>query len=63
MCDIVYLMASNTDEKKTEFISLRVTKSVKNKLEDIAVQNDRPLSWVVNKILEKYVTSKKPGKL
>ena len=63
MCDIVYLMAKKVDEKKTEFISLRVSKTVKRKLEDVAIQNDRPLSWVVNKILEKHVNSKQVGKL
>ena len=63
MCDIVYLMAKKTDQKKTDFISLRVSKSVKSKLEEIALQNDRPLSWVVSKILENHVNSKQTGKL
>lgn len=60
---IVYLMAKKTVEKKTEFISVRVSKSVKNKLEDIALENDRPLSWVVSRILENYAGSKRAGKL
>lgn len=63
MCDIVYLMPKKTDQKKTDFISLRVSKSVKSKLEEIALQNDRPLSWVVSKIIENHVNSKQTGKL
>lgn len=63
MCDIVYLMVKKTEQKKTEFISLRVSKDVKSKLEAIALQQDRPLSWVVSKILEKHVNSKQAGKL
>lgn len=56
-------MTKKTTEKKTEFISARVSKTVKKRLEDIAVQNDRPLSWVVSKILENYAGSKRAGKL
>lgn len=63
MCDIVYLMAKKIEQKKTEFLSLRVSKDVKNKLETIAAQQERPLSWVVSKILEKHVNSKQAGKL
>ena len=63
MCDIVYLMDKNTEQKKTEFISLRISKSVKAKLEAIALQQERPLSWVVSKIIEKHVNSKQAGKL
>lgn len=63
MCDIVYLMAKKTDQKKTEFISLRISKSVKAKLEAIAEEHERPLSWVVCKIIEKHVDSKQAGKL
>ncbi|MBL4827443.1 MAG: hypothetical protein JKY66_06975 [Spongiibacteraceae bacterium] len=37
---------------KDEFISVRVQAQVKVKLQKIADEKDRPLSWVVNKILE-----------
>lgn len=56
-------MAKKIEQKKTEFLSLRVSKDVKNKLEIIAAQQERPLSWVVSKILEKHVNSKQAGKL
>ena len=56
-------MDKNTEQKKTEFISLRISKSVKAKLEAIALQQERPLSWVVSKIIEKHVNSKQAGKL
>lgn len=56
-------MAKKTDEKKTEFISVRVSKAVKARLEEIAEEHDRPLSWVVNRVLEKHVNSKQAGKL
>jgi predicted transcriptional regulator len=57
------LLARKTAKKKTELVSARVSKTVKSKLEDIALENDRPLSWVVSKILEKYANSKQAGKL
>lgn len=63
MCDMVYRMAKNQDDKKTEFLSVRVSRSVKAKLEKIAVENERPLSWVVSRVLENYVNSKNAGKL
>ena len=56
-------MAKSTLEKKPDFLSVRVSKSVKSKLEKVAAENDRPLSWVVNRILEKYVNSSRYGKL
>lgn len=56
-------MARNVSEKKTDFLSVRMSKTVKSKLEKVAEENDRPLSWVVNKILENYVNSKRYGKL
>ncbi len=56
-------MARRKVEKKPDFLSVRVSKSVKSKLEKVAKENDRPLSWVVNRILEKYVNSSRFGKL
>ncbi|MCG8434139.1 MAG: hypothetical protein MJA83_08925 [Gammaproteobacteria bacterium] len=56
-------MAKAEANKKTEFLSIRVSQPVKRKLQKLADDQDRPLSWVVNKILEKYVNSKNYGKL
>jgi predicted transcriptional regulator len=63
MYDNVYIMSKKKTEKKDELISVRVSNTLRNKLEAIAEENDRPLSWVVNKILEKYTNSKQAGKL
>ena len=63
MYDNVYIMRKKKTEKKDELISVRVSNTLRNKLEAIAEENDRPLSWVVNKILEKYTSSKQARKL
>jgi predicted transcriptional regulator len=60
MFNIVYLMPKPAKKKKDEFISVRVESTVKDKLLKIAEKNDRPMSWVVNKILVEYVSSDKP---
>lgn len=39
-------------EKKTEFIAVRVPDSVKQQLQAIADQHDRPLSWLVCRMLQ-----------
>ncbi len=48
MYDNVYIMRKKKTEKKDELISVRVSNTLRNKLEAIAEENDRPLSWVVN---------------
>ncbi len=63
MYDNVYIMPTKSDDKKTELISVRISKSLRDKLEAIAEEQDRPLSWVVNKILQKHLNSKQAGKL
>lgn len=39
-------------QKKTEFLSVRVSRETKDRLETIAEENDRSLSWVVAKMIE-----------
>jgi len=46
------------DSKKSEFLSVRVAKEMKAELEKIAEDNDRSISWVVGKIIEKYLNGK-----
>lgn len=53
-------MPTVSKKKKDEYISVRVESSVKDKLQKIAEKNDRPMSWVVNKILVDYLNSDKP---
>lgn len=60
MCDIVYFMPKKPTEKKDELISVRVKSPIKEKLLEIAIEKDRPLSWVVNQIIEEYLEKKKP---
>jgi len=56
MCDIV-IMAKRTSDKKTEFLSVRVPASTKAALLEIAEENERSLSWVVAKVLARYLNS------
>ena len=42
-------------EKKTEFISIRVTPDVKEKLDCIASNSERSISWVVGNMIEFYL--------
>ena len=56
MCDIV-IMAKRAEDKKTEFLSVRVPASTKVALLEIAEENERSLSWVVAKILDRYLNS------
>ena len=48
-------MSKKRQEKKDEFISVRVEKATKEKLMEIAEETERPLSWIVGKILRAYV--------
>ena len=51
------------DRKKSEFLSVRVSPTVKEKLEKIAQKNERTLSWVIAKIIDKHLGGKTPEKL
>lgn len=51
-------MRKKENSKKSEFLSVRVSKEVKDHLEDIAEENERSVSWVVSKILEKFTQGK-----
>lgn len=48
-------MSKKRQEKKDEFISVRVEKATKERLLEIAEETERPLSWIVGKILRAYV--------
>jgi hypothetical protein len=41
-------------EKKSEFLGLRVRESTKIALQKASMQHDRPVGWVVERILRKY---------
>ena len=49
------------ENKKTEFLSVRLPGATKSKLELIAEENDRSLSWIVAKILNDYVNNSAKG--
>lgn len=42
-------------EKRTEFIGIKVTPTTKSQIEEIAQMEARPLSSLINLILEKYI--------
>lgn len=42
-------------EKRTEFIGIKVTPTTKAQIEEIAQMEARPLSSLINLILEKYI--------
>ncbi len=54
-CVTRYITMKN--EAKTEFLSVRLSKEMKAELEEIAEKEERTLSWVVAKILEKHLKS------
>lgn len=41
--------------KKTEMIGFKTTPEIKNQLEKIANEQDRSLSYIINKILENWI--------
>lgn len=43
--------------KKSEMIGFKTTPEIKTKLEQIAKEQERPISWIVNKIITDYITS------
>jgi len=50
-------MPMKESNKKTEFLSLRVSKAVKKELEEIAASDDRSVSWLVGKVLDEFLKS------
>jgi len=53
-------MKNGKSYKKSEFLSVRVPKNTKTVLERIAKEKERSLSWVVAKILDKFLSGKRP---
>lgn len=51
----VTMYISMKKEAKTEFLSIRLSKETKAKLEKEAAADDRTLSWLVAKILEEHL--------
>lgn len=49
------MVSSKKRDKKSEFLSLRIPPALKEKLAKIADKKDRTLSWVIGKIIEKYL--------
>ncbi len=45
-------------EKKTEVITFRTTPTVKAYLEEKSKEMDRPIAWVVEKMLHEYIQEK-----
>ena len=45
-------------DKKTEFLSIRVTKATKAELEKISTDHERSTSWVVGKIIDSFLENK-----
>lgn len=41
--------------KKSAYITFRTSEEIKNHLEKKAKEDDRTLSWIINKILEEYI--------
>ncbi len=48
-------------EKRDEYITVRVSLPLKDRLNALARENRRPLSWLVNNILEEYVAGEQPS--
>lgn len=46
-----------SDDKKTEYISARIDSDSKKMLEEIAIQEDRTFSYLVNRIITDYLKS------
>ena len=50
-------------DKRNEFITIRVSETLKAQLETIADQEDRTLSWLVNNMLEQSVQPERSGRV
>ena len=46
-------------EKKSEYLTFRTTKEVKDILDAEAKSLDRPISWLLNQIVTEYTRQKK----
>ena len=46
------------DDKKSAYLSFRTTPEVKEILDTEAKELDRPISWLLNKIVTEYVNQK-----
>lgn len=46
-------------EKKSEYLTFRTTKEVKEILDAEAKKIDRPISWLLNQIVTEYTQKKK----
>ncbi len=47
-------MTAHVFEKKSEYLGLRVRESTKIALHQAAYRHDRPIGWIVEKILRQY---------
>ncbi len=45
-------------EKKSEYLTFRTTKDVKDLLDAEAKELDRPISWLLNRIVTEYARQK-----
>ncbi len=56
----MYIMEANEmAEKKSEYLTFRTTKEVKEILDAEAKKIDRPISWLLNQIVTEYTQKKK----
>lgn len=46
--------------KKSAYITFRTSEEIKSHLEKMAKEDERTLSWVINKILEEYIKKTAP---
>lgn len=45
-------------EKKSMYLGVRVRESTMTGLDDLANKHDRPVSWIVEKIIRRYLNLK-----
>ena len=50
---------SHDKEKRAEFITIRASSTIKDQLTAMAEQQDRSLSWLVNRVLEQFVSEQR----
>lgn len=50
-------MYPSCDDKKTEYISARIDSESKKRLEEIAIEEDRTFSYLVNRIITDFLKS------
>ena len=49
------MIAKIKKDKKSDFLSVRIPPKLKEKLLQISKEKERSLSWIIGKILEKYL--------